>query len=147
MFRDRAHGTRAANRTDLDWLSAMCSDLATEATSQLQTVRRDYFWGNLESVMRLTTAEHLRRTLFVPWDYADPLDNQSLHLEPSEDRRHAHQWHKPSGDPTRKQRGGMLGANRLAIEAFPLFQSIVVGDKLSTRDSTEIEPTILAGLG
>lgn len=27
----------------------------------------------------------------------------------------------------------MLGANRLAIEAFPFFQSIAIGDKLATR--------------
>ncbi|NLX20509.1 MAG: hypothetical protein GXY55_02405 [Phycisphaerae bacterium] len=136
LFRDRASVVGAEDREDLDMLSAMSSELATEATSQLQTVRRDYFWGNLESVMRHTTVNHLRRALFQSWDYADPLDNQSLHIEPSEDRRHAYQWSKPSGDPDRKRRGGMLGANRLAIEAFPLFQSIVAGDKLITRGFT-----------
>ena len=129
----RASSAQSTDRDKLDWLSAMCSELAPEATSQVQTARRDYFWGNLKSVMRLTEQSHLLRTLFAPWDYADPLDNQSLHLEPGEDRRHAHQWHKPSGDPTRKTNGGMLGANRLAIEAFPFFQSIAVKDKLATR--------------
>lgn len=138
MVRERALAAISDNRADLDWLSAMCSDLATEATSQLQIVRRDYVWGNLESVMQRNTVDHLRRTLFEPWDYADPLDNQSLHIEPSEDRRHAHQWYKPSEDPTRKDRGGMLGANRLAIESFPLFQSIAVGDKLATRGFTGV---------
>lgn len=133
MVHDRAKSASANDRDDVDWLSAMCCELAPKATSQLQLVRRDYVWGNLKSVMRLTEAEHLRRTLLQLWDYADPLDNQSLHLEPGEDRRHAHQWHKPSGDPTRKKRGGMLGANRLAIEAYPLFQSIGLGEKLSTR--------------
>lgn len=133
MFREHSEKAQPTCWRDLDWLSAMCSDLAPEATSQLQTARRDYFFGNMESVMKLTQAEHLRKSLFEPWDYGDPLENQSLHLEPSEDRRHAHQWYKPSGDPTRKKRGGMLGANRLAIEAFPLFQSIACGQKLSTR--------------
>ena len=134
MFRTRARAAaRPADRDGLDWLSAMTSDLVPEATSQLQTARRDYFWGNLESVMHLTKADHHRRALFERWDYADPLENQSLHIEPSEDRRHAHQWSQPSGDPDRKKRGGMLGANRLAIEAFPFFQSIAAGDKLSTR--------------
>ncbi|NNM85512.1 MAG: hypothetical protein HKL96_07135 [Phycisphaerales bacterium] len=128
-----AGGAQKQDRERLDWFSAMCSELAPEATSQLQTARRDYFWGNLKSVMNLTERDHLRRTLFALWDYGDPLENQSLHLEPAEDRRHAHQWFKPSGDPTRKERGGMLGANRLAIEAFPLFQSIAFKDKLSTR--------------
>ena len=78
-------------------------------------------------------AEHLERSLFRLWDYADALDNQSLHWEPTEDRRHAYQWHMPSGDPTRKQRGGMLGANRLALEAWPLFPSFPNGDRVATR--------------
>ncbi|QYU66025.1 hypothetical protein J4558_13525 [Leptolyngbya sp. 15MV] len=138
LLRARAHGAEGPADRDvsagaLDWLSAMTSDLAPDATSQLQTARRDYFWGNLKSVMLLCKPEHLRRTLFQPWDYADPLDNQSLHIEPSEDRRHAHQWSTPSGDPDRKKRGGMLGANRLAIEAFPFFQSVAAGNKLATR--------------
>ncbi|HEX5271984.1 MAG TPA: hypothetical protein VFW33_15915, partial [Gemmataceae bacterium] len=81
----------------------------------------------------LTTAGHLQRTLFRPWDYADGLANQSLHWEPSEDRRHAYQWNMPSGDPTRKRTGGMLGANRLALEAWPLFPSFPAGDRLATR--------------
>ncbi len=121
------------DREKLDWFSAMCSELAPEAISQLQTARRDYFWGNLKSVMNLTGPDHLRRTLFAQWDYDDPLENQSLHIEPGEDRRHAYQWFKPSGDPTRQERGGMLGANRLAIEAFPFFQSIAIGERLATR--------------
>jgi len=119
-----------------DWLSALCSDLAPDATSRLQTVRRDNLFRNLKSIMQRTEPQHLRRALFTPWDYADALNNQSLHIEPTEDRRHAHQWHKPSGDPTRSKRGGMLGANRLAIEAFPLFQSFASGDKLSTTGFT-----------
>ena len=70
-----------------------------------------------------TEAEHIFRTLFATWDFKDALANQSLHWEPSEDRRHAYQWHVPSGDPTRNRQGGMLGANRLALEAWPLFPS------------------------
>ena len=61
------------------------------------------------------------------------MSNQSLHWEPTEDRRHAHQWHTPSGDPTRNRRGGMLGANRLGVEAWPLFPSFAKGERLATR--------------
>jgi CRISPR-associated endonuclease/helicase Cas3 len=114
---------RPSDRPYLDWVTAMACDSVPGGASQLQTVRRDYLLGNLRSIMDRTTAEHLRRALFAPWDYADALDNQSLHWEPSEDRRHAYQWHMPNGDPTRKKRGGMLGANRLALEAWPLFPS------------------------
>ena len=116
-----------------DWLSALSSDFAPGATCQLQTVRRDYFIGNLRCIIDRTQPTHLERCLFRPWDYADALESQSLHWDPSEDRRYAYQWTKPSGDPSRKKKGGMLGANRLAIEAIPFFQSIASGDKLTTR--------------
>lgn len=116
-----------------DWIAAMASDaVAADAINQLQTVRRDYFSGNIRSILDRTERSHLDRAIFRPWDYADALDNQSLHLDPTEDRRHAHQWDKPSGDPNRKNQGGMLGANRLAIEAIPLFVSVPVGETLRT---------------
>jgi len=125
------------DRTGCDWLAAMASDAAPPSSNtQLQTVRRDYFKGNLASVMERTTRDHLERSLFHIWDYADALDNQSLHFDPSEDRRHAHQWNRPSGDPDRKKAGGMLGANRLALEALPLFVSIPEQDQLHTLGFT-----------
>jgi CRISPR-associated endonuclease/helicase Cas3 len=118
-------------------LAALASDaVPAAATNQLQTARRDYFYGNLTSVVQNCAPDHLRRTIFAPWDYADAIDNQSLHLDPSEDRRHAHQWSQPSGDPERKRSGGMLGANRLAIEALALFTSVPQGDALQTAGFT-----------
>ena len=125
-----AEGTDIAS---MDWCSATASDFAaSESISQLQTTRRDYFYGNLASVIGRTKRDDLRRAIFLAWDYGDALDNQSLHLDPSEDRRHAYQWNKPAGDPDRKVRGGMLGANRLALEAMPLFPSFPEGDTLRT---------------
>lgn len=124
---------RAEHRHRLDWVTALSCESAIDADSQLQTVRCDFLIGNLKSLLHLTTADHLRRTLFAPWDYADGLANQSLHWEPTEDRRHAYQWHQPNGDPTRKRRGGMLGANRLALEAWPLVPSFPDGDRVATR--------------
>jgi CRISPR-associated endonuclease/helicase Cas3 len=134
LIRKRCASRSAADRPHLDWVGALACETAPRATSQLQTVRKDYLIGNLRSVMQRTTAGHLLRSLFHTWDYADALDNQSLHWEPSEDRRHAYQWHMPSGDPTRKKRGGMLGANRLALEAWPLFPSFpAAADRVTTR--------------
>lgn len=133
VFREQTQNACADHRLDTDWLAALASDIIpSSAINQLQTTRRDYHYGNLSSVISKTSREHLRRAIFSPWDYADPLDNQSLHLEPSEDRRHAHQWNKPAGDPDRKASGGMLGANRLAIEAFALFTSLPSGGALRT---------------
>ena len=103
------------------WIAALTNDIYPDATSPLQLTRSDYFVGNLNQVMANTTADHLRETLLQPWRYDDALSGQSLHLEPTEDRRHAYQWNQPSGDPNRNKSGNMLGANRLAIEALPLF--------------------------
>ena len=122
------------DRNDADWLSCNYSDLVakSDAISQLQTTRRDYHSINVLGLVKTTTRGHFQRSLFEAWDYADPIAGVSLHLEPREDRRHAYQWHMPSGDPTRSSSGGMIGANRLALEAWPLFQSLPAGDKLAT---------------
>jgi len=115
-----------------DWFTALASDVNPDATSQLQTVRRDYFKGNVSNIIQKTTRAHVERALFHIWDYSDALDNQSLHFDPSEDRRHAYQWATPSDDRARKKVGGMLGANRLAMEAWPLFQAVPRGERLQT---------------
>ncbi len=133
LIRARCADRVPANRAYLDWVTALVCESAPEAASQLQVVRSDYLLKNIPSVLRRTEPAHLFRCLFKTWDYADALDNQSLHWEPSEDRRHAYQWHMPSGDPTRKKRGGMLGANRLALEAWPWFPSFPAGDRVTTR--------------
>jgi CRISPR-associated endonuclease/helicase Cas3 len=124
---------RRDDRPRHDWITALSCESALDADSQLQTVRCDYLIGNVKSLMAVTQPDHLRRSLFATWDYTDGLANQSLHWEPTEDRRHAYQWHMPSGDPTRKSTGGMVGANRLALEAWPLFPSFPDGDRVNTR--------------
>jgi CRISPR-associated endonuclease/helicase Cas3 len=132
-FTDAVQEARLESRSNADWLSCNGSDMAgPESISQLQTTRRDYHAINVAGLVTQTTRDHLRRSLFEPWNYSDPIAGVSLHLEPREDRRHAYQWHMPSGDPTRKAVGGMIGANRLALEAWPLFQSLPYQDKLTT---------------
>jgi CRISPR-associated endonuclease/helicase Cas3 len=132
----------AGDRSRMDWAAAMVSDFATpDSINQIQTARRDYFYGNIKSVISRTKSEHLRRAMFRAWDYADALDNQSLHLDPSEDRRHAHQWNKPAGDPDRKVRGGMLGANRLALDSIHMFTSFPYANTLRTVGFTGTRST------
>lgn len=95
--------------------------------SQLQTARKDYHIKAIKNLLNGVDENQLRKTLFVPWDYSEPLEGLTLHIDPSEDRRHAHQWNQPAGDPNRKTQGNMIAANRLALEAFPLFPTIHVG--------------------
>jgi CRISPR-associated endonuclease/helicase Cas3 len=123
----------SADSEGTEWATAMFAELAPAETSQLLMVRQDYFFGNICSILSATQPSHLQTSLFQTWDYGDALDNLSLHWDPSEDRRHAYQWDQPSGDPARKKRGGMLGANRMAFEAWPFFQSIAQNEKLATR--------------
>lgn len=93
-----------------------------------RAARKDYYLGNLESVLANTQLSHVRRTIVLPWDYRDAMANQSLRLDHGDDRRHAYQWHAPTEDPARQKVGCMLGANRLALEAFPLFPCVPRGD-------------------
>lgn len=133
FFEQVFEGASVHQRVRVDFLTAIASDAAPEdAVNQIQTTRRDYHLGNIDSILENTRREHLQRAIFSPWDYSDSLDNQSLHLDPTEDRRHAYQWNKPSGDPSRKRSGGMLGANRLAIEAIALFTSFPSKSRLKT---------------
>lgn len=89
-----------------------------------RAARKDYYLGNLKNVLANTQLSHVRRTIALPWDYQDAMANQSLRLDHGDDRRHAYQWHAPTEDPARQKIGCMLGANRLALEAFPLFPCI-----------------------
>jgi CRISPR-associated endonuclease/helicase Cas3 len=147
ISRPSEYSTTAANasyrdRLAADWLSCNGSDMCDPASNnQLQTARRDYFPESAAAIISATNPEHLARTVFQQWDYADPIQKVSLHLEPREDRRHAYQWHKPVGDPTRALRGGMVGANRLAMEAWPLFQSVAVRGDLQTVGFRGTRPT------
>jgi hypothetical protein len=79
-----------------------------------------------------TTAEHIDKALFRPWRYDDAVEKQTMRWDPADDVRRALRWRDPSGDPRRKKRGGMLGANRLAIEGLPLLPTIPVGRELRT---------------
>ena len=73
-----------------------------------------------------TEPDHLSRALFQPWDYSD--DRPSMRWDPADYRPHALRADDPSSDPIRTMRG----ANRLAVEALPLFPTAPAGRKLAT---------------
>ena len=78
------------------------------------------------------TAKHLTKALFAPWTYDDPLDGLSLRWDPLDDLRYASRWRNPSKDKSKAKRGSVLGANRLAFEALPLFPCFAKGTRLAT---------------
>ncbi len=74
-----------------------------------------HFLGTMKSLAEETETEHLQTSLFETWRYTDAKPN--LRWDPVDNRRHALRWTAPTDDPIKTMRG----ANRLAVEALPLF--------------------------
>ena len=145
QFRRYAEGAahQAQHQGDRSWAD-FAAAFGCEATSTEQGPIQDtalrtmsgaghqHFLGFMVNIIQRTEEEHLEKTLFRAWRYDDPLDTQNLRWDPSDDVRRALRWRDPSGDPVRRKRGGMLGANRLAIEGLPVLPTIPVGRILRT---------------
>jgi hypothetical protein len=84
------------------------------------------FLESMQLLAEETTRAHLNAALFLPWTYDDP--RPSMRWDPIDDRRYALRWKDPSGDPIHTVRG----ANRLGIEALPLFSVVPVNGRLAT---------------
>lgn len=119
--RDRAS---PLDRRYADFVASFgCELLATRDGKRIQDTAlrtmsgagHQHFLGTMKQLVHETTAAHLRRALFEPWDYPD--DKLGLRWDPEEDRRYALRWDNPSEDAVKTVRG----ANRLAVEALPLF--------------------------
>lgn len=89
-----------------------------------------HFLGFMRELVEKTDTTHLSAALFSPWAYED--EKPSMRWDPQDDRRYALRWKEPSGDPMKTVRG----ANRLAIEALPLFSTAPVGRILQTTGFT-----------
>jgi CRISPR-associated endonuclease/helicase Cas3 len=117
------------DRTQLDWLCAFAApvrryvagkpeeNLGSTAFRTLGAGRTSLI-AAIKELRKVTERKHLREALFAPWSYGDLKNN--LRLDPIDDRRYALMGSTPTNDsaePTKTMRG----ANRLALEAFPLF--------------------------
>jgi hypothetical protein len=80
------------------------------------------FFETVSSLILSVRKEHLKRTLFGPWDLQD--DRLSLRLDPLEDRRYALMDVNPSSLGTKT----LWGANRLAFEAFRFFTAVPIAN-------------------
>jgi hypothetical protein len=56
-----------------------------------------------------------------------------------DDFRYATRFHNPSTDKSKGKRGSVLGANRLAFEALPLFPSFANGSRLATTGFVSLD--------
>lgn len=138
------HAQLEGDRSWADFASAFGSEATVKEDSKKGEVIQDTELraigaGNKQELLSImkhivnsTEPMHLAKTLFQPWRYDDPVEKQTLRWDPADDVRRALRWRDPSGDPQRGKRGGMLGANRLAIEGLPLLPTIPVGRTLRT---------------
>jgi len=104
----------------------------TKPTAFYMIAGRQRLLEIVRNIVAVTTLGHVRKALFDPWRYDDPLDKLGVRWDPQDDVRYALRARDPSGDPARGRAGSVLGANRLAFEALPFFPSFPRRGRLAT---------------
>ncbi|MBV9506343.1 MAG: hypothetical protein JO323_15200 [Acidobacteriia bacterium] len=85
-----------------------------------------HFLAFMRELALAVNHDQIRRTLLEPWDYADR--RPSMRWSWTDYRPHALRADDPSTDPIRTMRG----ANRLALEALPLFPTMAANKRVRT---------------
>jgi hypothetical protein len=125
-----------ADRSATDFLAAFGSEVFGSGPKREQMSDTEFrtmsgaghqhFLGFMRELTRTTDRTQIWRALMEPWDYAD--GRPSLRWDPADYRPHALRATDPSGDPIRTMRG----ANRLAVEALPLFPTVARNGRVRT---------------
>lgn len=144
FVRQAALAARPAERRDVDFAMAYGSEVTTDRGNIQDTALRtmsgaghQHFLGSMAELGRITTKQDIASALFRPWEYLD--ERPSMRWDPIDDRRHAYRADDPaksSGHPIRTVRG----ANRLAVEALPLFPTAAQGRRLVTTGFLRMDP-------
>ncbi|MHB8836350.1 MAG: type I-G CRISPR-associated protein, Cas3-extension family [Candidatus Methylomirabilia bacterium] len=104
--------------------------LADTAFRTMRGAGHQHFVKTMRDLISATSRTNIEASLFTPWQYGNT--GLSLRFDPQDDRRYALRWDEPSGDPASTERG----ANRLAIEALPLFPVQPAAHRLETTAFT-----------
>jgi hypothetical protein len=124
------------SREVANFFAALGSDCFAEnkndkpATTEFRAIgagNNEGFLGFMRTIHVETGAEHLDKTLFLQWDYSDR--PPFMRWDPNEYRPHALRADDPAKD---RERNNVRGANRLAIEALPLFPTVPTAKRLGT---------------
>ncbi len=133
------------NRLSADFIASFgCDALRTshrEDTIQDTALRtmsgtgHQHFIGTMKELVQRTDSDHLYTSLFEQWRYLD--EKLGMRWDPFEDRRHALRWKAPDKDSAKTMRG----ANRLAVEALPLFPTAPSKNTLHTTGFSQNKDT------
>ena len=145
-LRSAHENTSIAYRRDADFLCSFGTELYPDQKtgvfqdSSLRMVRSGDSAGQgfpvyAREIRKRVDVEHVVRALLHPWDYGD--EGYSLRWDPIEDQRYALRWRDPSKSNLSDGLGTMLAASSLAVEALPLFPTLLVGKKTSTTGFQE----------
>lgn len=138
-LREAAEAATPEDRRAADFLAAFGSEAFGDrnnedriADTEFRTMSgasNQHFLGFMKELAAATEPEQVARTLLGPWDYGD--GSPAMRWDPADYRTHALRVEDPSKqrlDPIRTMRG----ANRLAVEALPLFPTVPQGGRLAT---------------
>ena len=149
VARDAQSFASSRNRRYADFVTAFgCETVVTRDGKSIQDTAlrtmsgagHQHFLGTMKQLHAETTSEHLRKALFNAWDYSDV--KSGFRWDPKEDRRYALRWGNPS-DTGRNPIRTMWGANRLAVEALPLFPAVPDSRRLETTGFTRCDGAVL----
>lgn len=123
FVREVASRAAPSDRRCADFAAAFGCEALTDRQGKAQDTAlrtmsgagHQHFIEFMRTLCELANAEHLREALFGPWRRQD--EPPSMRWDPIDDRRYALRWKNPSAEQIRTVRG----ANRLAVEALPLF--------------------------
>jgi hypothetical protein len=131
----RASG-KLRQREEADFFAALGSDCFAEnkdgrpATTDFRAIgagNNEGFLGFMRTIHLGTTSADLTNALFREWEYSDP--PPFMRWDHNEYRPHALRATDPAKD---RKKNNVRGANRLAIEALPLFPTVPQARRLAT---------------
>ena len=127
-----------SDRTSGDFMAAFGSaawrndngNVQDTAFRTMQGAGHQHFIKTIRDLVAQTTNTQIRYALFESWV---PIDERlGMRWDACEDRPYALRWRNPSAETVLTVRG----ANRLAIEALPLFPTAGLGSELETTGFT-----------
>ena len=137
---DIARSTLPKRRASADFMAAFACEscardekLSDTALRTMSGAGHQHFLKFMRELKEVTRLHDLAVALFEPWKYGD--DRPSMRWDPNDYRPYALRAVNPSTEPIRTVRG----ANRLAVEALPLFSVLPTARGLRTTGFSGVQ--------